>query len=115
MADDLIDFDFDFYFSDDELNLPNSWEDGGGGDGDGEGEGDGDDGVYAAGSRSGSGKAQRPTAVREHSKAQREKRKNMLVNLERQAEIIAKQKEESEARCQRTFAAGHTFDFPELP
>jgi hypothetical protein len=105
MADDLIDFDFDFYFSDDELNLPNSWEDGGGGDGDGEGEGDGDDGVYAAGSRSGSGKAQRPTTVREHSKAQREKRKNMLVNLERQAEIIAKQKEESEARCQRTFAA----------
>lgn len=44
----------------------------------------------------------RPT-IREHSKAQREKRKNMLETLERDAAVVTKQKEEKDAQFQIVF------------
>lgn len=46
----------------------------------------------------------RPT-IREHSKAQREKRKNMLETLERDAAVVTKQKEEKDAQYQIVFDA----------
>lgn len=46
----------------------------------------------------------RPT-IREHSKAQREKRKNMLETLERDAAVVTKQKEEKDAQHQIIFDA----------
>ena len=94
-ASDPVEFgDFDFYFSDDE-------------------DFDFIDGLVQEGQYSSSlsrnannsaNQAMRPSTIREHSKAQREKRKCMLSNLERQAEVIAKKKEDGEVRCHRAFS-----------
>ena len=91
--------DFDFYFSDDEdFDFIDGLVH------------DGQQSSSSSSSRYGNNNANqlRPSTIREHSKAQREKRKCMLSNLERQAEVIAKQKEDGEVRCHRAFSAVET-------
>ena len=96
MADPAAEFgDFDFYFSDDEdFDFIDGLVD----------EGQTSSSSSSRNGNNNANQAVRPSTIREHSKAQREKRKCMLSNLERQAEVIAKQKEDGEVRCHRAFS-----------
>ena len=95
-------FDFDFNFNE-EFDMSAVPTDADAGDED-EDESDNDHSDTDGGSKNDSSIKKRPT-IREHSKAQREKRKNMLETLERDAAVVTKQKEEKDAQFQIVFDA----------
>jgi hypothetical protein len=87
-------FDFDFNFNDDfDLTAPRTGSTDNNDDSDDQSETD---------EKNDKGLKKRPT-IREHSKAQREKRKSMLESLERDAALVTKQKVEKDSQHQRVF------------
>lgn len=93
-------FDFDFNFNED-FDMTPGLPDADGNDEDDD-ESDNDQSDTDTSSKIDSSVKKRPT-IREHSKAQREKRKNMLETLERDAAVVTKQKEEKDALYQVVF------------
>ena len=109
-------FDFDFNFNEDfdmsstmpEADVANDEDDGNDGNEGNEGndeddeDSDNDHSDTDTSTKVDSSVKKRPT-IREHSKAQREKRKTMLEELERDAAVVTKQKEEKDAQYQVVF------------